>query len=116
MTAALSPIFTSQGRTMPIVLVGTLDTKGVEYAFVRDLLRAQGLQVLTVDAGVQTPALVPDISSEQVFAAAGTALAAVRGANDRGQAVETAARGAAKVVQDLYSAGKVDGVLSLGGS
>jgi uncharacterized protein (UPF0261 family) len=101
---------------MPIVLLGTLDTKGVEYQFVRDLLRAQGLDVLVVDAGVQAPSLVPDISADQVFAAAGTSLAAIRQANDRGQAVEMAARGAAKLVQDLHSQGKVDGILSLGGS
>jgi uncharacterized protein (UPF0261 family) len=101
---------------MPVVLVGTLDTKGVEYAFVRDLLRAQGLEVLVIDAGVQAPAFVPDIAAESVFAAAGTSLAAVRRANDHGQAVETAARGAAKIVLDLHAQGKVDGILSLGGS
>src|SRR5262245_47588947 len=101
---------------MPILLVGTLDTKGGEYQFVRDLLRAQGLSVLTVDAGVQAPAFAPDIQNDQVFEAAGTSLAAVRAAGDRGQAVEAAARGASKVVEGLHGAGKVDGVLSLGGS
>jgi uncharacterized protein (UPF0261 family) len=101
---------------MPTILVGTLDTKGVEYGFVRDILRARDCQVLVVDAGTQAPAFAPDISSERVFAAAGTTLAAVRQANDRGRAVELAARGAAKLVQDLQREGKVDGILALGGS
>jgi uncharacterized protein (UPF0261 family) len=101
---------------MPVILVGTLDTKGVEYAFVRDLLRAQGLEVLVVDAGVQAPRFVPDVTAEQLFTAAGTSLDAVRRANDRGQAVESAARGAVRIVLDLHAQGKVAGVLSLGGS
>jgi uncharacterized protein (UPF0261 family) len=56
------------------------------------------------------------VPREQVFAAAGTTLAAVVRASDRGQAVETAARGAAKIAVELHAQGKVDGVLSLGGS
>lgn len=102
---------------MPILLLGTLDTKGVEFQFVRDLLNAQGLDTLVIDAGViGPPHFTPDVSREQVFAAAGTTLAAILKANDRGKAVETAALGAAKLVADLHSQGKVDGILGLGGS
>jgi uncharacterized protein (UPF0261 family) len=101
---------------MPIVLLGTLDTKGVEYQFVRELLQAQGLPVLVIDAGVQEPVVIPDIPSDRVFAAAGTSLAAIRQANDRGLAVEMAARGAAQLIQKLHAGGQVAGVLSLGGS
>jgi uncharacterized protein (UPF0261 family) len=101
---------------MPIILLGTLDTKGVEYRFVCDLLRAQGLEVLLIDAGVAAPTVPPDVPSEHVFAAAGTTLVALRQANDRGKAVETAARGAANLVKDLHLHGKVDGILCLGGS
>src|SRR5438105_3995135 len=36
---------------MPVLLVGTLDTKGAEFAFVRDRLRAAGLATLVIDAG-----------------------------------------------------------------
>src|SRR4051794_16663301 len=102
---------------MPIILLGTLDTKGTEYQFVRDLLHAQGLTTLVIDAGVLGPPhLTPDITREQVFAAAGTTLDAVAKANDRGRAVELAAVGAAKVVVELHRQGKVDGILGLGGS
>src|SRR4051812_27299570 len=102
---------------MPILLLGTLDTKGMEYAFVRDILKTHGLETLVVDAGVSGPPhFTPDVTREQVFSAAGTTLAAIVQANDRGQAVEAAARGAAKLVVDLHNQGKVDGILSLGGS
>jgi uncharacterized protein (UPF0261 family) len=102
---------------MAVVLVGTLDTKGTEYQWVRDLLQKSGVQTLVVDAGVLwPPAFPPDISREEVYRAAGTTLEAVVRAGDRGQAISAAARGAAKVVSDLYAQGKAHGVLGLGGS
>ena len=102
---------------MSIVVIGTLDTKGVEVAFVRDVLHSAGLTTLVIDAGVlQPPHLKPDISREEVFAAAGTSLQAVQQAADRGRAIEAAARGVAKIAVDLFNQGKVDGVLGLGGS
>ena len=102
---------------MPVILLGTFDTKGVEYQFVRDLLHTIGLATLTIDAGVQGPPLFPpDVPREAVFEAAGTTLAAVVRAGDRGRAVASAAAGAAQVVADLHQQRKVEGVLALGGS
>jgi uncharacterized protein (UPF0261 family) len=102
---------------MPVVLPGTLDTKGVEFQFVRDLLHQRGLATLVIDAGVTGPPyFTPDIPRERVFEAAGTSLAAVQRAGDRGQAVEAAARGMAKLVVALHRQGQVDAILGLGGS
>lgn len=102
---------------MAILLIGTLDTKGTEIQFVRDLLSQAGVSCLVLDAAVLGPAaFAPDISREEVFAAAGTSLAAVQQAGDRGRAVDAAAKGAAKIAVDLFSQGTVDGVLGLGGS
>jgi uncharacterized protein (UPF0261 family) len=102
---------------MPIILLGTLDTKGAEFQFVLDLLQTEGLDALVIDAGVLAPpTCAPDVPRERVFAAAGTTLAAVVKANDRGKAVELAAVGSAKLVVELHRQGKVDGVLGLGGS
>src|ERR1043165_2498513 len=101
---------------MYIILLGTLDTKGVEFQFVRDLLHSQGLQTLVIDAGVTgAPHFTPDVPREHVFQAAGTTLEAIRKANDRGKAVETAAQGAAKLVVELHQQGKVDGIFGMGG-
>jgi uncharacterized protein (UPF0261 family) len=102
---------------MAIVLVGTLDTKGNEYRFLRDLLHQAGAETLVIDAGVLgPPAFPPDISRETVFEAAGTTYQAVAQAGDRGQAVTLAAKGVALLVNDLHKQGKVSGVLGLGGS
>jgi uncharacterized protein (UPF0261 family) len=102
---------------MTVVLIGTLDTKGVEFQFVRDLLNQAGIMTLMIDAGVKgQPTFSPDVGREQVYAAAGTSWSAVAQAGDRGRAIEAAARGVTKIICQLHEAGKVAGVLSLGGS
>jgi uncharacterized protein (UPF0261 family) len=100
-----------------VALVGTLDTKGPDYAFLAERLRAGGAGVIVVDAGTGPPAgITPDIPAEQVAAAAGTTIGALRSAGDRGAAVTAMGRGAAAVVSELAAGGRVDGVLAAGGS
>jgi uncharacterized protein (UPF0261 family) len=95
-----------------VVLLGTLDTKGAEYAFLRDRLLEHGVNVLLVDAGVNEPSVAPDIGREEL-APNVTELAA---AGDRGAAVTAMALGAERVVARLHRDGRLDGILALGGS
>jgi uncharacterized protein (UPF0261 family) len=100
-----------------VALVGTLDSKGPDFAFLADRLRAAGAGVIVVDAGTGEPdGLTPDIDGDTVAAAAGTTRAGLRAAADRGRAVTEMGRGAAVVVADLVARGRVGGVLSAGGS
>jgi uncharacterized protein (UPF0261 family) len=102
---------------MAVLLIGTLDTKGTELGFVRDLLGEAGVRTLVMDAGVLgEPAFEPDIDRVQVFAAAATSWDAVRRGGDRGRAVSAAAQGAASIARRLHGEGRVDGVLAIGGS
>jgi uncharacterized protein (UPF0261 family) len=103
-----------------VVLVGTLDTKGHEYAYLRDRLLEQGVDVLLVDAGVFEPqlpvGLEPDVSRQDVAAAAGADAGALAEAGDRGAAVSAMAQGAVAVVKRLHEEGRLDGVAAVGGS
>lgn len=100
-----------------VVLLGTLDTKGDEYAFLRDRVRAGGCEVILVDAGVLgNPRTPPDVTREEVAKAAGADVGALATANDRGAAVATMARGATEVVTQLHRDGELHGILALGGS
>jgi uncharacterized protein (UPF0261 family) len=100
-----------------VVLIGTLDTKGEEYGFLADRIRAAGASVLLVDTGVVGPPLVaPDIVRDVVAEAAGTTIAALAAENDRGAAVTAMARGAALVVARLHGEGRLHAIAGLGGS
>jgi uncharacterized protein (UPF0261 family) len=100
-----------------VVLVGTLDTKGVEYAFLRERLFERGVDVVVVDAGVHEPVgLDADVSREEVARAVGADPAALAAAGDRGAAVTAMGAGAEAVVLELHAAGRLDGILALGGS
>jgi uncharacterized protein (UPF0261 family) len=100
-----------------VVLLGTLDTKGREYLFLCDRVREHGVEVLLLDAGILgEPQATPDIGRDEIAAAAGVDVAALVSANDRGAAIDAMARGAAKVVLQLHTEGRLDGILGLGGS
>lgn len=102
---------------MPVYLIGTLDTKGVEIAYVRDLLQGFGVHCRIVDAGcLGEPAIPADITREAVFQAAGSTLDETRQRGDRGHAVTLAAAGVARLISEAHARGDVSGVLGLGGS
>ena len=99
-----------------IALLGTMDTKGREHAFVADLIRARGHRALIVDLGTDgPPQIAPDISREEVAALAGLDLAAIRARHDRGEAVAAMSQAAPLILEKLRSEGKIDAVISLGG-
>ncbi len=99
-----------------IALLGTMDTKGVEHAFVADQIKARGHRVLVVDTGtLDAPRLAPDITRDEVAAAAGADLASLAARRDRGEAVAAMSRGAPVVLARLVADGRMDGVISLGG-
>src|SRR5919199_5400170 len=105
---------TTSSSAPTVVLVGTLDTKGDEYAFLRDRLRQAGLQTVLVDVGTQGPPRTePDVPREEVAAAGGLDLAAL---TDRGAAVAAMCTAAPVVVRRLFDEGRCQGVLAAGGS
>jgi uncharacterized protein (UPF0261 family) len=99
-----------------VVLLGTLDTKGPEYAFLRDRVLDAGCDVILVDAGVMSDRSPGDITADEVARAAGEDRATLAAAGDRGPAVAAMTRGAVAVVRRLYDEGKLHGILGMGGS
>jgi uncharacterized protein (UPF0261 family) len=99
-----------------VVLLGTLDTKGVEFDYLRDRVREHDVDVLLVDVGVFEPQVEPDISRHEIASAAGADVEELARAGDRGRAVETMGRGAATVVERLHAEGRLHAVLGVGGT
>ena len=100
-----------------IALVGTLDTKGAEIAYVRDRLRALGTQPVVVDSGILgEPGCPADVGREEVARAGGHDLDDVRRAGSRGAAVELMLEGVRATCLRLYADGSIRAVLCLGGA
>src|SRR5579862_4560011 len=100
-----------------IALIGTLDTKGEEFAFLRDRIEKAGLRTIMIDVGVVgSPSFEADISPAEVAAAANEDLATLRSVADRGRSITAMALGATVVLQQLYQRQSIHGVASLGGS
>lgn len=103
--------------TGAVALIGTLDTKGAEYAFVRDRIAAAGIPTILLDCGtLGAPTVAPDIDRARVAASAGSDVDTLTRTGDRNTAMETMARGAATIARELHDAGHLAGALVLGGS
>src|SRR5437870_2559154 len=99
-----------------IAILGTLDTKGAEHAFVAEQIRARGHQTLVIDVGsLGKPGMRPDVSRAEVAKAAEVDAVALAAKRDRGEAVAAMAKGATVMLARLAAARRIQGVISLGG-
>ena len=103
--------------TRTVALIGSLDTKGEEFAFVKRLIEARGLRTLVVDFGVLgTPAFAPDVSAGEVAAAGGAGLRALASGDRKDEAMRAMAAGVASVARRLFDEGRLHGALGMGGT
>lgn len=99
-----------------IAVLGTLDSKGPEHAYVADALRRAGHTPLLIDVGsLDSPTTAPDIPRTEVLASLGEECSAILARRDRGECVTLMARAAAALVTKLHAAGRIQGIISLGG-
>jgi uncharacterized protein (UPF0261 family)/ABC-type branched-subunit amino acid transport system ATPase component len=97
----------------PIVLVvGTLDTKGPELRFIRDIIADNGLRTQLVDVSTSGKLSTCDVSAQEIALNHGRGGSIVFG-TDRGAAVTAMAEA---FVNWLRRQGNVEGVISAGGS
>ena len=101
-----------------VLLIGTLDTKGPEIAYVRDRLQALGLSTIVADSGILAGPLdiVPDVSRAEVARLGGKTIEALRQAGSRGEAVHGMLLGLQRLALNLFREHRLDGVLCLGGA
>ena len=100
-----------------IALIGTFDTKGEEFSFLRERIENAGLRTLMIDVGVLgSPPFKVDVSQAEVAAAANEDLATLQTDGDRGRSVAAMALGATAILRRLFEQEAIHGVASLGGS
>jgi len=104
-----------------VVLLGTLDTKGREYGYVKECLIEAGVTPLMIDFGVLTdPPFKPDISASEVAKAGGAILADLRFSQTdrdaRALALDAMTKGLIEILKKLRADARCDVVFGLGGS
>lgn len=101
-----------------VVIIGTLDTKGPEIAYLRDRLQALGMATIVIDSGIlgEPIGIVPDISRAEVARFGGTTIEALRNAGSRGKAVHGMREALKKLTLSLYQQGKLQAITSMGGA
>lgn len=101
-----------------VLMLGTFDSKGVEYAFLRERILACGCDVVSINAGVDgsTDLFPVDVEAGVVAEAGGELLTGLREKRDRGHAMSVMNAGAAVLVRRMYDDGEFDGIIGMGGS
>ena len=101
-----------------ILMIGAFDTKGEEYAFLRERILEQGHIVKTMNTGVlgSTDLFPVDVSAEEVAAMGGGSLSDLQSNQDRGEAMKVMTAGAAARVAAYYAEEPFDGIIGMGGT
>ena len=100
-----------------ILVIGTVDTKSDEIAFLRACIEQAGGVALVMDVGVLgRGGFTPDMRNTDVAAAAGVTLKQVIDSGDENTSMLLMARGATLLASQLHAQGRIDGLLALGGT
>jgi uncharacterized protein (UPF0261 family) len=100
-----------------IVILSSLDTKGQEAKYLKDLIEAQGFKTILIDTSIGgEPTLQPDVSSDEVARLGGGNIRDIRASRNTGQITPIMIKGASTKVQELLAKNLLDGILSFGGA
>ena len=100
-----------------VLIISTLDTKGVETLYLRDKIKSLGVNPLLMDISMRGKGESPaDITPAQVAEAGGSSLEEIHASRERSKNTNITIMGASKIAGDLFSEGKLDGVIAMGGS
>jgi len=100
-----------------VVVVVTLDTKGEEALYLKELIKRRGHHPLVMDIGIGgAVSFRPDFTREEVALATGCSLEEIRkSTHTHSDVLSAMAMGAKSIIQNLIAQRKIDGLLSIGG-
>jgi len=98
-------------RKRNIAILGTLDTKGSEVVFMRQLVEDRGYSATVIDLAPLEHAPIPGLPSEEVFR-----WKAPGPSSEKEKIMEAMGAWATERLLSLYREGKIDGVIGLGGN
>lgn len=99
-----------------IAIAGTFDTKGQELCYIKEQIEAQGIETFCINTGVFEPIIQTEVSNREIAAAVGADMDEITSHKDRAMATDVLSRGMIQLVPEFYAQGKMDGIISIGGS
>jgi uncharacterized protein (UPF0261 family) len=100
-----------------VIVMGTLDTKGEEILFLKQQLERKQCRVIVIDVSMGgQPFSKADVGPDEIARLGGSTIEKIRASKDRDWLTQVMERGAAEKVRQLYAAGKVGGIMAIGGS
>ena len=100
-----------------ILIISTLDTKGEETFYLKDKIDSLGIHSLIMDLSMRGSETSPaEITPAMVASAGGSSLKEVGSSRERAMITGVTIAGASKLAEEYFAEGKIDGVISIGGS
>ncbi|MFZ7111760.1 MAG: Tm-1-like ATP-binding domain-containing protein, partial [Desulfatiglandales bacterium] len=99
-----------------ILLIGTLDTKGDELFFIKDLVEKAHHRPIIMDTGVGESKFKPDITTEEILRHSGKNMEELTALQDGGKIIQFMSPAVEAMVQKLYDEGQIDGAVAIGGA
>ncbi|MCX8022352.1 MAG: Tm-1-like ATP-binding domain-containing protein [Syntrophorhabdaceae bacterium] len=99
-----------------LLVVATMDTKGREAGFIRDVASNLEIRSMLMDIGIKgSPQVTPDITNRELAEAVGTTIDNLLRGNDRFTSVKAIQEGGLILAKGLLEKGMLDGIIGLGG-
>jgi len=100
-----------------ILIISTLDTKGVETFYLRDKIRQLGKTPIVLDISMRpSEGFAPDIASDIVAEAGGSTYKEILTSRERAKNTAIMTKGASSIAIDMWKRGELDGIIGIGGS
>lgn len=100
-----------------ILIVSTLDTKGLETLYLRDKIHELGKMPVVLDISMRQPEFVnADISVQEVAKAGGSSFEEILASKERPKNTAIMTRGAQAIALNMWKEGRLDGIIGIGGS
>ncbi len=100
-----------------ILVVSTLDTKGMETYYLRDKIKKIGYEPLVLDISMRmSKDSKADIAPDKVAEAGGSSFQDILASKERSKNTAIMTKGAAQIALSLWKEGKLHGVIGIGGS
>jgi uncharacterized protein (UPF0261 family) len=104
-------------KNKTVLIIATLDTKGPETLFIKKLIEERGIRTMVMDTGITGKSLFSaDFPSHEIAGVVSRTLPELLSFHDEAKAMGEMAKGAERVVLELFEKGSFDGVLALGGT